>query len=239
MNEPPSSNEITPDTAIDNIAVSELEDAFSYTGYQVVRGEFFAHTFEPSFTLHNNKVSVNTACLRKMPDTDFIQILVNPKEKKLAVKPCNGSEKDSFRWCSNNPQKRNPKQITCRVFFAKVMALMGWNPNYRYRLLGKLLTSNNTALFVFDLTSPEIYVKTDSTTTSSNPSRTPSYLSEWQEQFGVPAEDHEKSVQISHFNGYTVFGVQRPTVKKPDCQVENDTSSKESDESSDMNVAQS
>jgi hypothetical protein len=64
------------------------DDAFSYDGYQVVRGEFFAHTYEPSFTFNSNKVSVNTACIKKLPDTDFVQILVNPDEKKLAVRPC-------------------------------------------------------------------------------------------------------------------------------------------------------
>ena len=41
------------------------DDAFSYDGYQVVRGEFFAHTYEPSFTFNSNKVSVNTACIKK------------------------------------------------------------------------------------------------------------------------------------------------------------------------------
>ena len=56
------------------IPVTE-DDAFSYDGYQVVRGEFFAHTYEPSFTFNSSKVSVNTACIKKLPDTDFVQIL--------------------------------------------------------------------------------------------------------------------------------------------------------------------
>ena len=64
------------------------DDNFSYDGYQVVRGEFFAHLFEPSVTLSKEKVSVNTACIRKLPDSDYVQFLVNPNEKKLAVKPC-------------------------------------------------------------------------------------------------------------------------------------------------------
>ena len=67
---------------------ADIEDvAFSYDGYQVVRGEFFAHLFEPSVTLNNEKVSVNAACIRKLPQTDYVQFLVNPTEKKLAVKP--------------------------------------------------------------------------------------------------------------------------------------------------------
>ena len=38
------------------IPVTE-DDDFSYDGYQVVRGEFFAHTYEPSFTFNSSKVS--------------------------------------------------------------------------------------------------------------------------------------------------------------------------------------
>lgn len=57
------------------------DDSFSYDGYQVVRGEFFAHIYEPSFTFNNYKVSVNTACIKKLPDVEYVQILVNPIEK--------------------------------------------------------------------------------------------------------------------------------------------------------------
>lgn len=199
------------DTSLSDTADGTLEDdAFSYEGYQVVHGEFFSHTFEPAFTLNSYKVSVNTACIRKVPDTDFIQILVNPEEKKLTVKPCLEHTKDSFRWCSNTA-KRSPKQIICPVFFAKVIALMGWNPNYRYRLLGKLLKSGNDTLFVFDLTSPEIYAKVHASGENEKTSRIPIYPSDWKNQFGLPAEEHHNTVQVNLFNGYTVFGIQKNT----------------------------
>ena len=182
------------------------DDAFSYDGYQVVRGEFFAHTYEPSFTFNSNKVSVNTACIKKLPDTDFVQILVNPDEKKLAVRPCQEDEKDSFRWCSAT-SKRSPRQITCRIFFAKVVSLMGWNSAYRYKLLGKLIKSDNELLFVFDLTTPEIFVRSEKEDGKIKTSRTPSYPEEWQNQFGVPVEEHQNSLQINMFDGYAVFGI--------------------------------
>ena len=186
------------------------DDAFSYDGYQVVRGEFFAHTYEPSFTFNSNKVSVNTACIKKLPDTDFVQILVNPDEKKLAVRPCMEDEKDSFRWCSAS-SKRSPRQITCRIFFAKVISLMGWNPSYRYKLLGKLIRSDNELLFVFDLTTPEIFVRSENDAGNIKSSRTPSYPEEWQNQFGVPVEEHHSNLQINMFDGYAVFGISENT----------------------------
>ena len=91
------------------------DNDFSYDGFQVVRGEFFAHIYEPSFTLNNYKCGVNTACIKRLPDYDYVQILVNPSTKKVAVRPCKEEEKDSLRWCSASG-KRTPKQITCRIF---------------------------------------------------------------------------------------------------------------------------
>lgn len=210
MNSQESTNEEVQNTHNTNTRSREIEvtdvDAFSYEGYQVVRGEFFAHIYEPSFTFNSNKVSVNTACIKKLPSVDYVQILVNPDERHLAVRPCKEDEKDSFRWCSAT-SKRSPKQITCRMFFAKVMALMGWNPNYRYKLLGKLIRSNNELLFVFDLSTPEIFMRTVKDDGKEKTSRTPTYPEEWKNQFGVPVVEHQNSLQVNIFDGYAVFGI--------------------------------
>ena len=190
-----------------------IDDAFSYEGYEVVRGEFFAHIFEPSFTLSNYKVSVNTACIKKLPEIDYIQILVNPKQKKLAVLPCQEEEKDSFKWRTGG-KKRGPRKITCRVFYAKVMDLMGWDPTYRYKVLGKLIRSGERLLFVFDLTTPEIYARTLTKDGKSKISKKPAYLDEWKNQFGVPVAEHQNRIQVSIFNEYAVFGVKDTSREK-------------------------
>jgi len=182
------------------------DPSFSFAGFQVVRGEFFAHIAEPSISFCNNKVNVNTACIRRLPDTDYVQVLVNPKDKKLAVRPCNENEKDSIRWCSNT-NKRTPKQVTCRLFFAKVMDLMGWNSGNRYKLLGKLIQTHNDLLFVFDLNTPEIYLRKNVDEETSKISRTPTYPDDWKDQFGVSFEEHLNNVQVEIFNDYTVFGI--------------------------------
>ncbi len=88
----------------------EQDDAFSYDGYQVVRGEFFAHIYEPSITFNRCKVSLNTACIRKLPSVDYVQILVNPETLKLAVRPCEEDEKDSFLWCSSKDASGRPSR---------------------------------------------------------------------------------------------------------------------------------
>lgn len=182
------------------------DDSFTYDGYQVVRGEFFSHLYEPCITFNNYKVYVNTACIRKLPETDYVQILVNQEKKKLAIRPCQEEFKDSFRWCSATA-KRSPKQVTCRVFYGKIITLMGWNPNYRYKLVGKLIESNGQLLFIFDLTAPEIFTRISKNGETTTVSRKPVYPAEWEHQFGVPVEEHQKSLQVDIFDGYALFGM--------------------------------
>ena len=199
------SQEQSPD---DNKERSADETAdFSYDGYQVVRAEFFAHLYEPSVTLNKETVSVNAACLRKLPGFEYVQFLVNPGEKKLAVKPCSEDMKDSFRWCTGDGKKRKPKKITCKIFFAKVMSLMDWDPRYRYKILGKLIRTKDDSIFVFDLNSAEAYH--NRAKGESGTSRSPHYPEEWKNQFGIPATEHQDIQQISIFDDYTEFRIER------------------------------
>ncbi len=189
------------------------DDGFNYNGYQVVRGEFFSHLFEPSITFNNEKISVNSACISKAPDAWYVQILVNPIEKKLAIKPCPEEMKDSFCWASRQPNgKRKPKTITCRVFFAKVMDLMGWDPNFRYKILGKQVRTPTEHLFVFDLNSAETYLKKSEE--GSENTRMPFYPKHWMNQFGTPVNEHQDSVLIEIFDDYAVFKISKDEEKR-------------------------
>lgn len=112
--------------------VLELHREFNYDGYQVVRREFFAHINEPSVTFNNYKFYVNAACLNRFPQVDQVQVLVNQESKILAIRPCRAEDRDACAWCTTGSGRRKPKQITCKIFFAKVFSLMGWNLDYRY-----------------------------------------------------------------------------------------------------------
>ncbi len=181
------------------------DDDFSYDGYQVVRSEFFAHISEPSISFNNCKVTLNTACLKKLPNVSYIQFLVNPDTKKLVVRACSEDEKDSFLWCN---AKRKPRQITCRIFFAKIVSLMHWNPQHRYKMLGKIIRTGTDYLIIFDLNATEVYQRVAKEGEKPKVSRSPVFPKDWQNQFGLPVEEHRKLLQINVFEGYTMFGIE-------------------------------
>jgi len=199
--------------------VEIVEDAsFSFQGYQVVRSEFFSHIYEPSVTFNNCKVQFNTSCLKKLPSVMYVQFLVNPGKKSLVVRPCQEDDKDAFAWCSVKDGKRKPKQITGRLFFAKIVSLMGWNPDHRYKLLGKIIRREDEYLLLFDLTATEVYQRVSKEDEKPKMSRTPVFPADWKDQFGLPVEEHRKSLQVNIFDGFTVFSVQENARLKSDLE---------------------
>ena len=195
--------------------ILELEN-FDFEDFQVVRREFFAHLREPSVTFNDCKFQVNMACLTKFPNCDFAQVLVSQQQKILALRPCAEGTKDAYMWCGVSKGKRKPKAITCKMFFAKIVSLMDWNPKYRYKLLGRLIHSNGEYLIAFDLNAPEVYQRTFVEGEKPKTSRTPVFPSEWQTQFGLPYNVHKQSMQINIFDGYAVYAIKDTTAVSDD-----------------------
>ena len=119
------------------------EANFNFSGYQVVRREFISHRFDPAMTIRGNSITFNNSCISKLEDATYIQFLINPEERKLAIRPCEEGARDAVRWCVVRGDKRKSREITCRPFTTKLYELMGWEQIYRYKLQGIIsLTAN-------------------------------------------------------------------------------------------------
>ena len=194
------------DVAHEEPSFDELQEVDLH-GFQVVRREFFAHVREPSLIFNDGKVGVNTACIRKLPDVEYVQILLHREKKLLAIKPCDELDRYSFQWGSTKNGKRFPRQVTGRLFCMKVCDLMGWIPQYRYKILGTLSRSNGEYIFVFDLQATETYERSITAEGKKISSRIPVFPASWKDQFGIPFEEHQKLLQVNLFDGYALFSL--------------------------------
>lgn len=184
------------------------DDNFSYDGFQVVRGEYFYHRNEPCITISDFKLTFNASCLRKVPNVDFVMVLINPNTKMMVIRPATDDVKDSFIW---KTASNKPKPITCRIFYAKILELMEWDSECRYKLIGKLVKRQDEYLFVFDLKAYEAYQRSITVTPEGKEKRTtsrrPLYPEEWKNQFGLPVDEHRKRLHLNIYDGYAVFGL--------------------------------
>ena len=179
----PLTSTIQPTPISETEDVLNLGDNYTFDGFQVVRREFFAHLREPSATFSDCKFSVNSACINKFPDADAVQVLINQDSRIMAL------------------------MISCKMFFAKVADMMGWNPNYRYKMLGKVIQANGEKLIAFDFNAVETYQRFPVEGRKPRTSRIPIFPSEWQNQFGLPYNEHKQSMKIDIFDGYAVYSI--------------------------------
>ena len=193
---------------------AEIEKSFSYDGYQIVRREMFAHMREPSVTIRRDSITFNTACINGLEDAVYIQIMINRKDHRMAIRQCDENDKDSLRWCIAKEDKRKTRKITSKEFSRRIYQMMDWSEKCRYKILGHRIIHEGKVLYVFELDVQEILFERKKTTkaevaagqaeTNLTPeqvaerkkeeekmSMKPFYPDDWEGSFGVPVEQHE------------------------------------------------
>jgi len=241
-----------------SLKVKELQENFSYDGFQMVRREAFAHLRDPAVTIRRDSVTFNTACISGLEEAVYVHLMINTEKKMMAVRACDENAKDALRWCIAKPDRRKSRKITSKIFSAMVYDLMGWTGNCRYKILGYKIEHDGEYIYVFDLNETEIFNERpkkkkdaaqegssdeDFAVTSAvvageagsaigetsdtdhppagNPptgqssekeagapmidTRTPSYPAAWKDTFGLPVEEHRKTLDINIVDGFNIF----------------------------------
>lgn len=179
------------------------EASFSFSGYQVVRREFISHRFDPAMTIRGNSIKFNNSCISKLEDATYIQFLINPTERKLAIRPCDEGARDAVRWCVVKGDKRKSREITCKPFTAKLYDLMGWENIYRYKLQGMRINYNGENLYLFDLSAKEAFLPQRRDPNTGKIKRSGAILpNEWLDSFGMSIDEHKASTQINLNEGF-------------------------------------
>lgn len=209
---------------------AELEQSFSYDGYQIVRKELFAHLRDPAITIRKDSVTFNTACIEGLEDVVYIHMMFNRELKRIVVEGCDENDKDALRWCIAKPDKRKSRKMVGRPFSELVYREMGWDENCRYKILGYRIQFEGKTLYVFDLTVPEIFHERKSRkkneqasqevaempneyAQNNNPAETEVntrkgyYPDDVANTFGVPVEQHRADTEIQQMDGYISVGI--------------------------------
>ena len=74
-----------------------------------------------------------------------------------------------------------------------------------------LIHANGETLIAFDLSATEIYQRTSVDGSKVRTSRIPVFPAEWQNQFGLPYNEHKQSLQVDILNGYAVYSIKDAT----------------------------
>ena len=125
-------------------------------GYEVVRSFLFNTMDKPIMTFSNGQIYFNTNCVRELNRTEYVELLLNTKEKCIAVRPCEKITSTAVRWVKFAGSMIKPMAKSCRGLVEPLCNLMDWDPDAKYRFVGRFVSSGDECCLFFDLADPEI-----------------------------------------------------------------------------------
>lgn len=167
--------------------------AFNLDGYQVVRSEFLQMRFEgPSITITGEKISFNKFCVQKFENISYVQMLLHPAERKIAIRPCSSSSVHSIRWRPDPEKPVYSKTLNCQHFGNALYTIMEWNPDYTYKVRGTWAVRGCEQIIVFNLphATPVMVVAPEDSESSCQRKRVSLCPEEWADDFGEEFYEH-------------------------------------------------
>ena len=107
-------------------AVEAQEKADAAKSFQVVSGDMFSHVLDPVIRFTTKGIFFNSSCISKLPGTEFVELLFNPVERMMVVRPCAKENPNAVLWSS--------KPIAASSLARMLYDSMGWEEDYTYRV---------------------------------------------------------------------------------------------------------
>jgi len=183
------------------------ESVFNIPGYEVARIQDFNHAGRAAVIISNKWVRFNAECIRKLPDTQFVEILLHPMEKLMAVRPCEKSCLNAIPWQKYKNDKLQANQIACVAFAELLFELMGWRNDWRIKLMAVPQNKGNEHVLLFDLRETEYQLfmnrackAEDQVDTPEEESKTKARQTmlpaEWRDSFGKNMQEHAATCRV-------------------------------------------
>lgn len=173
-------------------------------GYEVPPRTHFSMLKKAAVSFKYKEMTFNTAAIRLFEGTKFILPIVNKNKKRLAVIMCSEEESSSVEWARKKKDVWVNKKITSLEFVENIYSLMEWDRNCRYKVLGRVVTSNRGLILVFDLMEaimfsplPEEFL--DKKTGEMKKRRVVYYPDEYKGRIGKSYNDYIVAQQTSMF----------------------------------------
>lgn len=162
-----ASQSVYPKVTDDDLGQSEASDSnyqieveagdFDLRGFEVTRSEFFDSNRRPAVTFADRKVKFNSAIASKFGAKNYVEILINPIEQKLAIRPTGKDNRSGVLISKLSSKRYRPRDIPAAAFYNTLFAIMGWKREYKYRIIGSLYEQDDELAYIFDAADSEAY----------------------------------------------------------------------------------
>ena len=98
-------------------------------------------------------------CIQKLNEAKFVELLIHPVQKVLAVRPAEENPRHSLRWTRLSGQgKWMSRKIGGAAFIPTLYQLFSWNVEYKYCIKGVCHRNAENSILLFRWADAEIFI---------------------------------------------------------------------------------
>lgn len=144
---------------VNQTQVELMAGDFDLRGFEVARPELFDSAKRPYVIFHEKKILFSAACVRKFGEKNYIEMLVNPVEKRFAIRPAEKGNRSGVLFSKISEGKYRPRPISAAAFYETIYDIFGWKKENKYRIIGTLYEQDGEQAYIFDITNTEAFFK--------------------------------------------------------------------------------
>lgn len=131
---------------------------YDLSGCERVRAELFTTHDKACFTIDRNGIIFNSFARKKLESaTDAvtnIEIAYNPVLQMIVIRRTEDQDEHALNWAVERNHKMTMRRCSCRGFSNALFDNMGWNLDYKYKLIGASMMIEGQPVLVFTLEDP-------------------------------------------------------------------------------------
>lgn len=183
----------------DNFQIEANKGEFDLRGFEVARAEFFNTRTKTKLSFTTSNFSFSMGCLRKLPNITYVELLIHPEFKLLAVRPSAKNSKNAIKWCVLKETDHQPRSIGGKAFLPMIFDLFDWDTDCKYSVRGERISNGMESFILFKMTDTEIFYldksskNNDKTEYCNKPEAIHAFPLNWTAHFG---DEYYRRAQI-------------------------------------------
>lgn len=101
--------------------------------FQVVSGDMFSRVRDPVIRITTKGITFNACCVSRLPGASYVELLFNPVERMLIVRPCKETHPNAIPW---DAKYKSAAPLTKVIYDS-----MGWKADYSFRVPCQTITN--------------------------------------------------------------------------------------------------
>lgn len=188
---------------------------FDLRGFEIARSQFFNTPLKVNATFTMREVVFGMESIRKLGICEYVELLIHPIKKTLAVRPSQKDNRNAIKWLRVAPEGTVARKISGSAFLQTFFAMFGWRTDSKIRVIGVRKQNGTESVLLFDMTETEVFIPNNATETDeekavpivSTTKTVCAYPMEWADNFGTDYYRRAQQIEMEYYSKHGTWDI--------------------------------